>query len=657
MKRINHLKYPAAMLAWLIGIYTVLAVLSAGPAAAASDRQAESHSTADAASFQATPSSAASPSTASPSNATPSQAQPQITFADTPSLIALEAGEADSSRWNTLLPRQLEAFTDSPENETVWCDISWSVSDVNWNKQGVYLARGQLIPPEGYIFGTYIKPYFTTVISIHPPGTSQVMDVYTSLGYYGQRGHTWTFAMNTGQDISPLVETLKGLSSFTGILDDPNEIIHFTADWDFSAVDTTKPGIYPIYRRLKLQESSLPPDLDPQQIWIPEYWKRLPVLLSVEEPGKPQLYGVLENPDIFFGSYAKLSEEEYGELEVWYSIDKGSWTLQTDEGLMETDRKNYSIHKDKLEDGTSYSFYLKLAEHTSRILTVQKDKAPLVWFFWTLDGNRDGTLDVDFPSFSQPPPDPPEEETTASPAEETTASPEEGTTGSGSANLPDSDSSKNGAAETAFPETGEDMIPKAGEFGQTDSSSSAVPVPDQVPGIFRKDSVPVQTGSSMDAVTASQPDSIPSEDNTSENHSSDSSPASALTDSPLLPMELVDQWTTQISGKRVKKLLEFYPEYVVFQKESISVLVSSDWLKVLNLADSDILTIRISPEAGHEVTILINQKEPTVPPVYQVRLLDSARGRTGSSVAVRAVFLLLICFLAAALTVIRRKKA
>lgn len=660
MKNCNHWKRLAAVTAWLFVIYTVLAVLPAGPVAAFTDKIDSGLLT------------AATPSVATPSVATPSQALYRITYADPPDLIVLEAGEADEASWISLLPRQMEVYTDDPENNTVLCGISWSVSHVRWDKQGIYSACGEIISPEGYVFGPYMEPYFDAVVSIHPQGTSQVMDVFTSLGYFGQTGHTWTFAMNVGQDMTPLVEKLERMTSFTGILDSPRETVRFTAAWDFSRVDPATPGIYPIYRHLKLAEDSVPPDLDPEQIFLPEYWETLPVLLSVEEPGQPQLYGVLENPDSFFGSYARLTDEEFEALEVWYSVDGGPWTLQTDEGLMETDARNYRIDKKNLEDGKPCSFYLKLGSHTSRILTVQTDDTPLVWFFWTLDGNRDGTIDVDFPSFNQPPPtDPTEEDPVQPPTNgsigEPSETPTEDATDSSPENPPDG---SNGSTPENPTDDATDTPPETSTDGSSGTSpgdrdnSSAGSAPAQPAGasVSAADSTAGETPKTADTsgqtagdgpgTSVSRGDIPPTTGNAGPADQS----AASKTDSPLLPMELVDQWVTQISGKRVKKLLELYPEHIVFQKEDVTVLVSSQWIASLQLKDNDILTIKVSPSKDHEVTILINQKEPPTPPVYETRSLDTPKKQTGGLLA-GAVFLLFVIVLTCSLIVRRRTKA
>lgn len=527
----------------------------------------------------------ATASDATPSNATPSNASNCIVFVDVPSVAALAAGEADYDTWEDHLPRQ--AFARTRSDQTLWCGLQWSVSCTNWDLPGVYPAQIEVIPPDGYMMAEP-NTFYDAVISIHPPGTSQVMEVFTSMRY-GMKGHTWTFAMKAGQDMTPLVEALERITIFNGILDDPVDNITFFADWDFSSVDPDRPGIYPIHRSLTLMEDSLPEGISAEDIYLPDYWKDLPVLFSVEAPGGPQLSGVLENPYDFFGSYAKLPEEELKALKIWYSINGSGWVLQTDEGLMDADEKNFYIHKDAMEEGSSYSFRLELGDYISRELTVLKDQTSPVWFTSMMDGNRDGTIDVDFPSISQPPPaDPTEEETPprpTQPTEEETSPPPTKPTGE---------------------ETHPQPTPPAGKETRPDS------------GISDNDG---WTGSGELHVT------IPA----------DVSESSVLPDSEAgsfpIPWEEITRWSSQISGKRVRKLIEVYPDWILFQKEEVSILLSSQWLRDQQMKDSDVLTVSVSPDEDHAVTILINQKTTQSPPICQITVGETKKDRFDGAAA------------------------
>lgn len=319
-------------------------------------------------------------------------------------------------------------------------------------------------------------------------------------------------------------------------------------------------------------EDNLPEGLSPEDIFLPDYWKELSVLFSVEEPGGPQLYGALENPYEFFGSYAKLSDEELNMLEVWYSIDGSPWTLQTDEALMETEQRNFRIFKSEMETGKSYSFRLKLGTYTSRELTVKKTGNSPVWFSWTLGGNRDGTIDIDFPDISQPPPEIPDINGTLPPE----------------------------TGETTRPEDEETLPPETGATTKPEDEGTLPPESD---GAAREDDD--ENGETAPPESSESPPP--------ENENGQTDP----------PEEIVTRWTSQISGKRVRKLVEMYSEWILFQKEDVSVLVSSEWLEEQQLKDSDILTVKVSPEADHTVTVLINQKVPEDEPVCQVEIHTS----------------------------------
>lgn len=616
MKGISHIKRLAAGLACFLTVYTVLSLIPNPPAFATSSS-----------SSAATP---ASPSVATPSSSSPATASPSVPFAPEeiiylimPELIAMETSQTDESSWRQQLPREIEGRTAS--GEVIWCSLRWDVSHVHPDKPGLYLADAEALLPDGCIWGTYTETNFKPIISIHSPGDSLVMDVYTSMGYWGLRGHTWTFAMKAGQDMTPLVEKLESMTDYIGILDTTHDSIRFTADWDFSGVTPEKPGLYYIHRNLSLDEDSLPEGIAPEDIYLPDYWKELPVLFSVEEPGGPQLYGVLENPYEFFGSYAKLSDEELESLEVWYSIDDGSWRLQTDEELMKMDLSNYWIYKDKMESGRLYSFRLKMGDHISQELTVQKTEESPIWFSWTLGGNRDGTIDVEFPAVSQPPPQVPDINGTLSPEPSETPPTE----------------------STQRPADDEGVLPPSGgistdnEDFTPDSPYQPVAEPESSTMLSNSDTaennpeLPSGTAPSYENETAGQrEDRTPSQEsswswnekNTAsesekppENTSESSVPAiAASTGAAPVPEEIVTRWVSQINGSRVQKLLEIYPEWVLFQKEDVSVLISSDWLKKQQLKDNDTLTVKVSPGTDRTVTILINQKTPEEPPVYRV---------------------------------------
>lgn len=577
---------------------------------------------------EALPAIAVRPATASPS-------QPSGVIMDfmKPDMIILKAGQADESTWSSWLPQQAAATTNDA-GEDVLCGLHWSVSHIRWDTPGVYYAEVDVIPPSGYVFWEYMDSCFEAVISIQAPDMSQVVDVFTNLGYYGQLGHTWTFAMKKGQDMAPLADRLQEITVYTGLLDSPKESILFTASWDFSAVDTSRTGLYPIYRSLKLQEDSLPAGLTPEQIQLPDYWNDLPVLLSVEGTEGPELYGVLENPEEFFGSYAALTDKELDELEVWYCVDHGSWTLQTDEGLMETDTGNYRIYKDKLETGHSYSFFLKLGNHTSSILTVRKKESPLVWLSWEMGGNRDGTIDVEFPSITQPPPTDTEE--TDSSQKETAGTEIPPATEN---RLPPQDNTSDGSSYQTHGPAGH----AAGNFGDP---IEATTVSEKTPEVSLPYETPTTSSEKADSATPDSaaskeamgsPDSTVSPTGTAAPDHAAGSPAGPGT-APT-PYETVTRWTSRISGGRIEKLLELYPEWILFQKESVAIYISSHWLEDQHLGPNDILTVSLSPGEDNSVEILINGTVPANAPVYRIEQLPKTRESYGGPAVIALMFL------------------
>lgn len=603
-------------------------------------------------------SSDATPSDTTSSDATPSDADREIISVYVPDLATLAAGEADDHTWQDALPRQAAART--AEEEDLWCDLQWSVPNANWDHPGIYAAQVEVIPPDGYTMKDPDRSY-PAVVSIRPPGTSQVMEVFTYMRY-GMKGHTWTFAMKTGQDMTPLVEALENISVYSGILDDPFCNISFSAEWDFSSVNPDRPGIYPIYRSLTIIEDSLPKGVSPDEIHLPDYWKDMPVLFSVEAPGGPQLSGVLENPYDFFGSYARLNEEELDALEVWYSIDEGSWTLQTDEGLMDACENNFYIHKDAMAEGSRYSFRLKLGDFISRELVVQKDETSPVWFTSIMDGNRDGTIDVEFPSISQPPPiDPPEPDT--KPVEPDTKPDEPDIKPVVPDTKPDGPDTKPVVPDTKPSKPAEDEAPQPPPTIPSDSNNDSTISPQPpflpVPETETPPYAPPVGDFSLQPTEAPRPVQKPSLVSREELPAAASKPAeetepsreAAVTDGHInmkpgsssgslpVPEEEVTRWSTRISGKRVRKLVELYPDWIRFQKENVSILLSSQWLKDQQMKDSDVLTVSVSPDKDHTVTILINQKEPQPPPVCQVTIGEAKTVRFDGTPA-KAVLIL-----------------
>lgn len=114
-----------------------------------------------------------------------------------------------------------------------------------------------------------------------------------------------------------------------------------------------------------------------------------------------------------------------------------------------------------------------------------------------------------------------------------------------------------------------------------------------------------------------------------------------------VPEETVTRWTTRISGRRVRKLIELYPDWVLFQKEEVTVLLSSQWLAGQKMGDSDILTVSVSPGEDHTVTIWINEKEPQPPPVFQVRIGEKGKDRFAGLDAIAVLTLALAGVMAA----------
>lgn len=625
---------------------------------------------------------------ATPSEATPPDASELIVFIDVPPLAVLEAGEADDNTWQDMLPQQALSWTES--SAELWCGLKWSVPYGNWDEPGIYLAQVNVIPPDGYTVKEEDRSH-DALVSIHPPGTSQVIDVFTFMRY-GMKGHTWTFAMKAGQDMTPLVEALENITVYSGLLDDPAVNISFSAEWDFSSVDPSQPGIYPIYRTLTLMEDSLPENISPEEIYMPDYWRDLPVLFSVEAPEGPQLYGILENPYDFFGSYARLSEGELESLEVWYSINNGTWTLQTDEGLMDTYEKDFFIHKDAMAERSSYSFRLKLGDFISRELTVHKNETSPVWFTYMMDGNRDGTIDVEFPSISQPPPadttnplptestgeepgplptEPGKGETSLPPAESNEEVPQPPITAppdsTDDSRRSDSGNSVNvewavsqkvqatasadGLQPPALPASEAGMPPdilsaENNEFQQTETSQSARKPNDT----DKPESGPPASGSHP----AAWPE--PPQKTMVADSGINTEPASNSGCLPV-PEEVVTRWSTQISGKRVRKLIEIYSDWVLFQKEEVSILLSSQWLRDQQMRDSDVLTITVFPSKDYAVTILINQKEPLTPPICQITVDETEKEPfRGVGASAKAVLILAMTGAAAALFLGRRRR-
>lgn len=236
MKGNYHLHRQAAILVCFLAVYAVLSVIADFPLVSARAAAYKTGSNA------ATPSSALAsseimvptPSSASPDSPTitPTSSVPdkllEINYLDAPNLIVLEAGQADSTSWESHFPGQAQGWT--AESRDVLCGLQWSVSHIRWDRPGLYTASANVLLPDGYILSEYLDKHYDAVVSIHPPGKSQVMDVYTSMGFWGLRGHTWTFAMKAGQDMTPLIEELESKTDYLGILDTTNETIHFTAD-------------------------------------------------------------------------------------------------------------------------------------------------------------------------------------------------------------------------------------------------------------------------------------------------------------------------------------------------------------------------------------------------------------------------------------------
>lgn len=593
---------------------------------------------------------------ATPSKATPADTFGEIVFIDVPTLVTLEIGEAGENTWQDVLPEQANAKTD--DGEQLQCNLRWSLPNVDWDAPGLYCAEIEAVLPDGYTLSNTNDSY-QAFVSIHPPGMSQVMEVFTFMRY-GMKGHTWTFAMKAGQDMTPLVEALESVT-YRGILDDPVSDITFSAQWDFSSVIPGRPGIYPIYRSLTIEESSLPEGVDSEDIYLPDYWKDLPVLLSVESPEGPQLYGVLESPYHFFGSYAKLSEEEAALLEVWYSVDGGSWTMQTNERLMDAEEKNFYINKEAMTEEVSYSFCLKLGDFVSEVLTVKKEETSPVWFTSMMDGNRDGTIDVEFPSISQPPPEDSSGEEIKPPVTDDSGSSVDsdnsGSSGDagGSGDAGDSGTSGNtgspgGSGSPGGPGSpGEPGNPvRPGEPGNTsesdDSSIPASPVsgePDSIGG--KGAGEPERINQEARPQASSSPPPLTEDTKTAQGSVAvDRDTASDVKNgsgSLPVPEEVVTRWSTQISGKRCRKLIELYPDWILFQKEEVSVLLSSQWLSEQKMRDSDVLTVSVSPGEEYTVTILINQKVPRTSPIYRITVNEKEKGQ--SDRAARAALLAL----------------
>lgn len=188
--------------------------------------------------------------------------------------------------------------------------------------------------------------------------------------------------------------------------------------------------------------------------------------------------------------------------------------------------------------------------------------------------------------------------------------------------------------ETKEPET---SSPESGSSIETEEPETSPPEPGSSVETEEPEASSFDSNDSNDS-----DDSDDSENENMETSAPQSSPPSyTITASP--PEEIVTRWTSQISGKRVHKLLEMYSEWILFQKEEVSVLLSPEWLESQELKDSDVLTVEVSPEADHSVSVLINQKAPENPPVFQVEINQQSGHRPAPSKAAAIGLSLMIC--------------
>jgi|GEM_PF-1016847 len=455
-----------------------------------------------------------------------------------------------------------------------FCPVSWDLSLLDPGKPGRQFISGTLEPAEGYVFGEGVSS--TVSYPVYFTGGSTADEALTEL--YSEALPTSYMAL---LPVNGDPSTLE-LQQFTAQCLTEEGSFTCPLTWDFSAVDVSKPGVY-----TATAAASLPAGFVPPADGAP-----LTAAVGVVDPTYPDLsayhitdYGNLECD--FLYTISDLSP-----VRVEVSQDDGPWTAD-DTAVLDAGRLrgtyfelsgiSFLVYLTDLTPQVSYRFRILYEDgKQSNVLTIRlEEKAGLLQPVVAVGGNRDGSENDSLPDLEQPAPD------TGGSAEPSAPSDSSGSSGSQPAV---SQPAETQPAETPSTETQPAETPSA-----ETPSAETVPAPES------------------EAETAAEPQRAPSEDSAAAQKipaapvriTSKAASDTAAQSSDASETEIVTDTYTVLSGLRMRRMVQLGGDTVLFEKQGVSVELSSVFLSSLPLGDEELLKVAIDQPAENSFRLAI----------------------------------------------------
>lgn len=469
---------------------------------------------------------------------------------------------------------QMDWYADGqPQTESAYHNIHFSIDT---NVPGRYELTGKIMVPDGFRLAEGLQiPTVHVTINILPTDEKREivnLDAVTPLSSLLNPEIVYKDDENYISDLQS-----SAYSQWLGLTSDLTQAAVLDINWNFSSVDISREGSYPVTLTLTINEEY------EDCYYIADENTRYTKTIYVVHRENWNFFITTVFPDFFVADLSR-TPAIWNDLEVYYlvsetplaedSITYDPFIPCDTPGFVSLVPGSIRINRSQLHLNKYYYFYFKAeGKYSSNIICILDDGTNVEYS--SMEGNRDGgdsTETPDTPQISQPAP----------PVQNGSGTPPAG-------EVPQ---------QQPGDETPADNVPSNPPAGTTQEKPEDNTVEDEA--------VPDSDPQSADNTETNPEESKDSpEENTLKDNRKTSGTSSAL------PSEKVEKGVTEISGSRLSYLYRIYGDYIPFTGENITIKIPASFLKDLDIRESDILTVEIkeSDSLSFRLRILVNNKE------------------------------------------------
>ena len=205
--------------------------------------------------------------------------------------------------------------------ETLRLCVKWNVGNleetqIDVSVPGRYEERGQIVLPEGYIFAEGVLQEIRIPVEVIIPDQTVML---TGMDEYPLLADAYAFSLGT--DITEIRQSCAP-ASYWNCYDAEGQLYVAKLCWDYSHIDTQRPGVYEVTGQLLLPEHTAFAQTLPVDCFT------FPV--SIQEPGRPEINCCFAGRGRFVFPWI-ASAVTLDQITVWISEENGSWESYTEQ--------------------------------------------------------------------------------------------------------------------------------------------------------------------------------------------------------------------------------------------------------------------------------------------------------------------------------------